>query len=558
MSRQHAGIMGGMGADLANDLIRDGREALAAGEWETARSCFERAGELDASAEVLDGLSQAIQFQGDHLRAIELKERAYGAYRRRGKRVEAAELARWLAFLHGTVHGNMSAANGWMARAERLLEGVEEGPAHGWLTLDRAPWTADASERERLALAALAIARRFGDGDLEFSALALLGHCYVASGRVAEGMTILDETMAAVSGGEVTGIAPIGEIYCRLLSACEHATDVRRAEQWLAVVSRSVDWTDFVPPMCRLHYGGILIAIGRWAEAEEELLSALQVFERGYRAERSSPLVRLAELRVRQGRFEEAERLLEDHEWHPTARRVLATVAFGRGDLALAEDRARLCLEGEAADPACAPLLELLVEVQLARGDHDAAKETLGRLTELATDYPADRTIASAEVAAGRVCAAEGDERAYNHLQAALERFSALDLPLEAARARVELAAAVAAEAPDAALAEARLALRTFERLGAVRDADRAAGLLRRLGVAGRAWPRRSGALTKRETEVLSLLAEGCANAEIAERLYISRRTAEHHVARILSKLGLRSRAEAAAYAARHARPVEQ
>jgi DNA-binding CsgD family transcriptional regulator len=103
----------------------------------------------------------------------------------------------------------------------------------------------------------------------------------------------------------------------------------------------------------------------------------------------------------------------------------------------------------------------------------------------------------------------------------------------------------------DAAVAEARLALRAFERLGAVRDADAAGDLLRRLGAAGRAWPKRFGALTKRESEVLSLLAAGCSNAEIGERLYISRRTAEHHVASILAKLGLRSRAEAAAYAVR-------
>ena len=98
---------------------------------------------------------------------------------------------------------------------------------------------------------------------------------------------------------------------------------------------------------------------------------------------------------------------------------------------------------------------------------------------------------------------------------------------------------------------EARHALETFERLGAIRDADAAAALLRELGASARTFPKGYGALTRRETEVLSLLAEGCSNAEIAQRLYISRRTAEHHVARILAKLGLRNRAEAAAYSLR-------
>ena len=541
-----------MGTALADDFLRSGRDALAVGDWGGARACFEKAWELEESAEVLDGLSQAVHFQGDHARAIELKERAFAAYRRRGKRVEAAELARWLAFLHGAVHGNGAAANGWMARAESLLEEVEQCAAHGWLTLDRAPFTDDSSERERLAMAALGIARRFGDRDLEFSAKALLGEAYVASGRVPEGMTLLDETMAAVSGGEVAGVGSIGEIYCRLLSACERAADVRRAEQWLAAAGRSVAWIDFAPPTCRSHYGGILIAIGRWDEAEKELLGAVRTFERGYRAERTTPLVRLADLRVRQGRFEEAERLLEGSEWHPAARRVFATIALGRGDLGLAEDRVRLCLEGEdPSDPACAPLLVLLVDIHLARGEPGAAKEAVDRLAALAAGSGDDRVVACAEFATGRVRADEGDERAASHLQAALERFSALDLPLEAGRARLELARTLGPRAPAAAVAEARLAVETFEQLGAVRDADRAADLLRGLGAGGRAWPRRPGALTKRETEVLALVAAGCSNAEIGTRLYISRRTAEHHVASILSKLGLRSRAEAAAYALR-------
>ena len=270
---------------------------------------------------------------------------------------------------------------------------------------------------------------------------------------------------------------------------------------------------------------------------------------------RASPLVRLAELRVRQGRFEEAERLLEGSEWHPPPGGSLAAIALARGDLALAEDLARLCLEGEdPSDPACAPLLELLVDVQLARGDLAAAAETLAPARRARRELPATTARrAAAALAAGRLRAAEGDDaRRRRTCRRALRGFSALDLPLEAARARLELAAALAASAPDAAVAEARLALAAFERLGALRDADAAAALLRALGAAAaRAGPKRHGALTKRETEVLALLAAGCSNAEIGERLYISRRTAEHHVASILSKLGLRSRAEAAAYAVR-------
>jgi DNA-binding CsgD family transcriptional regulator len=227
-------------------------------------------------------------------------------------------------------------------------------------------------------------------------------------------------------------------------------------------------------------------------------------------------------------------------------------LALARGDLALAEDHVRLCLEREdPSAPACGPLLDLLLEIQLARAELGAARKTCERLVELAANCGDERTRASADFANGRLSATEGVAEASAQLQSALERFLALDLPLEAARARLCLAGSIAAGAPEAAGGEARLALEAFESLGAARDADAAAKLLRDLGASGRKWPKRYGALTKREEEVLSLLAAGCSNAQIAERLYISPRTAEHHVASILSKLDLRSRAEAAAYALR-------
>jgi DNA-binding NarL/FixJ family response regulator len=59
--------------------------------------------------------------------------------------------------------------------------------------------------------------------------------------------------------------------------------------------------------------------------------------------------------------------------------------------------------------------------------------------------------------------------------------------------------------------------------------------------------------LTRREREILALLAQRFTDPEIAEQLYISRKTASNHVANILSKLGATNRREAAATAARHA-----
>jgi DNA-binding NarL/FixJ family response regulator len=536
----------------AEGLIRDGWKALAEADWDAARSCFERACELRETAETLDGLGRALHFQGNYPRAIEVTERAFAAYRREGMPVDAADRARWLAFLHGAINSNMAVAGGWMERAASLLEAAEECAGHGWLVLDRAPFTDDAEERQRLATAALAIARRFGDVDLEYDALSLLGESYVATGRVVEGMKLLDQAMTAVSAGEVVGVVPVGDIYCRLLSACESALDVARAEEWMAVAGRFGAWSDFVSPVCRTHYGGILIAVGRWSEAEEQLLAALRTFESSYRGMSGWPLGKLADLRVRQGRFDEARRLTEGHESHPVARRILAAVALGRGEIALAEELVSLCLEGEAAaDPRCASVLEMLVQIRIARDDMPAASDALERLGNLA-DVSRDPVAAAfAELATGRVRAAESDESAAGHLQAALRGFNALRLPLEAARAQRELARALAESAPEAAVAEARLALRAFERIGATADADATAAMLRSVGAGGRAFPKHFGELTKRETEVLALLADGCSNEAIAHRLVISRRTAEHHVAHILSKLGMRNRAEAAVYTLR-------
>ncbi len=365
------------------------------------------------TAEALEGLSEAAHFEGDYAEAIALKERAFAAYRQRGEREAAARVARWLAFLHGAVQGNRAVANGWMARAGRLLDGLPESAEHGRLALDRVAWTADVDERERYARTALEIGRRVGDAGLEFSAQAVLGHAAVLRGRVDDGMALLDEALAAVAAGEVEAIDAIGQIYCRLLGACERTTDVRRAEQWMGTARDFTAWADFVGPTCRLHYGAILVAIGRWPEAEAELMAAARAFELGYRGMRPAALVRLAALRVRQGRLEDAELLLAGIEGHAAARVQRAAIALARGDLPLAEDLARLCLDAEdTSQPAAASLWELLIRVHVAATTWTGPTRALGGCRRSPRPAATSASRRVADLAAGRVLAARGDGQA--------------------------------------------------------------------------------------------------------------------------------------------------
>jgi DNA-binding NarL/FixJ family response regulator len=128
-------------------------------------------------------------------------------------------------------------------------------------------------------------------------------------------------------------------------------------------------------------------------------------------------------------------------------------------------------------------------------------------------------------------------------------------MPLEAAQARLSLAEALRLSDRDMAVHEAGIALAVFDDAGAAGMADQASALLRSLGGPARTGPKAVGLLSRRESEVLTLLAEALTNAEIADRLFISAKTAEHHVSNVLAKLQLRNRAEAAAFALRHTRP---
>jgi DNA-binding CsgD family transcriptional regulator len=455
------------------------------------------------------------------------------------------------------IAGEQAAWAGWLARGERCLEGVELCAERGTIELERAKTAHEPDLAEEHARRALAIARKLRHADLEISALSQLGLAFVDAGRWEEGMALLDEAMAVAMSGEARDAFAIGDTCCQMLVACDEIADLKRASEWCRVVIEFTERHNYTPlyAWCRSIYAGVLVATGEWTRAERELLQALRTYDRaGGIGSPVMALARLAELRLRQGRPEEAERLLEDCQHNPLALAPVARLHLLRGQPAIAAAMIQRRLAALPQDsPEAASLLYVLVDIQLAQGDHEAAAAAVDRMTRLAEQFRRDNLRALAELASAVAALARKDEDAVGRLEKALELFVRLGMPFEEAEARLRLARIFADRGSELAREEARAALGIFERLGATQRADESAALLRSLGAPGRTADRQTLDLTKREHEVLRLLGDGLSNAEIAERLIISEKTAGHHVSHIFRKLGLRNRAEAAAYAVRQA-----
>lgn len=546
------------------DLLIEARTALRRGDPVGARRALELAATDTPCGEVLEGLARASYLELDFPAAIESWERAYSAYRNVGDRVGAVRVGRTVGYMYFAIVGDRAVGGGWIARSQTLLAGTVETSEVGWVSLNIGMFEADRARKETLFREALEVARRFDDVDLELVSLAYLGATLVHADRAEEGMVLLDEALAAVAGDEADDFAVLEEVFCQLFSACEVAHDVRRADEWIRVGEAIAERRQLpaVSAFCRTHYGGVLTAAGRWPEADVALTEAVRLWGLGQRSWlRGGAVIRLADLRVRQARFEEAAQLLEgvdvDADFFDAAR-PLAALHLVHGETALARDvlqRAIGLVDGSST--AAAPLVALLVDVHLATNALDEAEVAARDLAACATRHPSPYLTAVAALAQARVCAAAGTGDPGACLREALAAFSRAQMPVEVAHSRLELANALLTAEPEVAMAEARAALDAFERLKAARHVDAATAVLRSLGVRTASTSKSGSVLTKREVEVLDLLGHGLSNPEISDRLFISRKTVEHHVGNILAKLNLRGRAEAAAYAAR-AKPAAE
>ena len=541
--------------------LAEGRRLLAANNWAAAAVAFTSV--LDGSDDPAahDGLASAMWWLRDVDRAITERTAAYRGFRRVGEDVKAFRAAIWLAREYSEAVGNESVSRGWLARAEGLASKLPPGVERGWLAVTRGLLGVDPATARDDARAALDVARSFADPDLEATALALLGLGTIAAGNVPDGMTLLDEAMVVVTASELQDAMVFGDVCCMVTRASEEACDTSRLSQWNTTVMRYMENTGHpaLLEFCGTCCAEILLSTGDIAQAEAWLAKTLHELDQGgHRSRCVHPAAKLAELRLLQGRVEEAGRLLSGFEGRADALRATAAVRLASGDTAVAAALLHRRLRQTGGGLLAVPLLALLAEVQLAQGTPDQAMATAARLDDVASATRWPRAIAASHLTAGRAAATAGSiTLAQERLDAAIASYDELNMPLEAAQARLSLAEALRLSDRDVAVHEAGIALAVFDDAGAAGLADQASALLRSLGGPSRTGPKALGLLSRRESEVLTLLAEALTNAEIAERLFISAKTAEHHVSNILAKLQLRSRSEAAAFALRHSPPEQ-
>lgn len=539
---------------------------MARGDWAAAKAAFKAAWDDQESAEALDGLGRSLWWLGDAPGALDARSRAFALLRRGGRDREAAVVGIWLARQYGGLFHRTAMAEGWLARTRTLIAGMADaGSLEGWLALvdsEASGLDAAIAHAER----AVAAGRRHGDADLEIMGLARLGACRVGTGAVAEGRSDLQQAMTAALSGEGQDIQYVGEALCTLLEVSGWLGDSGMVEPWAQQLAEfrsayafgpllpleATSGSDLISAFCASCCGGVYLVTGRLDVAERELTDAVtQLATTGCRPRCLHPVARLAELRVLQGRLEEAEVLLVgfESEWECAMVAAAVDIALGRPKRAAVGLLA--ILDGLGAVVAV-PVRVQLVDAALAAGDLGLAEETAAELAEVGLATGTTLHRAQADFAAGKVLLARGDPDAATLLRASARGFAECGAPLAACRARLSLARSLAERDRGVAVTEARSALQAFDRMGASSEADQAAAFLRELGVKGRTGPRDGVVLSRREQEVLGLVAVGLSNAEIAERLFISVKTAGHHVSNILTKLGVRSRTEATAYALLH------
>jgi DNA-binding NarL/FixJ family response regulator len=528
------------------DILTLARQAHRAHDWTTAAAHFDAVGAQRLTAEDLAAYADAKWWLGHVLDNLRLEAAAYDAFLADSQPAEAA----WAAMLLGIFHlgrGDVPQGMGWIGRAGRLLEGAPECPAHGLLiqvtevepSLRAGQPTAavDAAQRMR------ALGTRIDEPGVVLLGVNCEGRALIRAGRVVDGLALLDEAMVAALDGRL-GPFISGSLYCHTIASCHEVADLRRMTRWTDLTE---DWLSTLSGvgvfggLCGVHRAQLHVLRGAWEEAEHSALQVvtdLDAMRVDYAAEAWYVVGEARRLRgdpTAAQAYDEARARGRD----PQPGRAL--LQLQGGDAAGASTSVRTAVTAVGDDPLRrAPVCAAAVEIAVSAGRLEDARAAASELVETATTYATSGLEAMAAAARGAVLQAEGRaEEALPVLRDACRRWHELGAAYDAAGTGALLAQAYRTLGDQAsAAAEAALAEATYVRLGAHRPAR------------GDTTP--PDGLSRRECDVLALVADGRSNREIGETLFISDRTVGRHLTNIFHKIGVTSRTQAARYAIDH------
>ena len=470
------------------DRVAAGRSAIKERRWREGYDLLAAAAATDELApEDLELLAWSAYLTEEVGQVVPVLERAYAGYVAAGNNARAATVAVQLAHEYRSIRLQKAIGNGWLARAERVLDGEPEGIAHGYLALERGLEAVTANDYERareLGAAAERIGHEHGDMGLELRGRQRRAVALIHLGEIDEGRLLLNEVNAAAYGGALKPYDTV-VIYCNAIGACREVAAFDEALQWTERAELFCDEhaISAFPGICRINraevmrYEGKLEAAEKVAAEASQLLAtwAPRIAAAGY-AEVGEVRLRLGDLAKAEEAFDQADALGHD----PEPGRSLLLLAREKPAAALASIQRAL---GDDLPPLTrARLLPAFVEIATAADAVDDAAAAADELAETAERYDSPALHAAAGVAAGSVALARDDPHgAVRPLRRALRLWQETKARYEAGRTRALLARAYAATGDtEGAMHELAQAGSVFDQLGARIDAAKVDALLGR------------------------------------------------------------------------------
>lgn len=535
------------------ETVEAARDAYQRGAWADATELFLRA---DAEAGLgigdLELLVWAAGISARDRLMLAALERVYAHHAANEDHEQCARAAFWSG-LRNMLIGEVGLGAGWLQRAARHAEHTApDCVQRGYLLLPQIHMQRGKGAYEAaidIADRAIAIGESGGDPDLIAMAGSIKGSILFRLGRIDEGYVPIDEAMLLANSERLSPVVT-GVVYCEIVASCCRVLEMVRAREWTAILT---DWCRRNPQakafngVCQVHRAEVLQLEGNWSEAFAEAERAGHGLSgTTERTAMATAAYRRGEILRLRGEFEKSDaeyRLAGEIGVDPQPGLALLRLAQGRREEAIAAIRRALETAGDM--PQKTALLPAAIEIFIAFGDLDEAERLCGEMSDIAERFGTDILARVADQGYGSLALARGE---FGDALAALTRarryWSDFGAPYLVARLRIDIARGCAALG-DAEGAERELdaAWKILRELGASPD-------LARIGeIRGGSMAAGANDLTERERQVLSLVAAGGTNREIAKELSISPKTVNRHVENIFDKLGVSSRAAAVAKA---------